>query len=203
MGNHFVAKLLLLLAISIGSLASFAQVGNVTGKVTDASDGTTLPGASVVVKGTTQGTVTDVDGVYTISVTPNATLVFSFIGYENQEVIVQPNTTVNIVLNLESTVLSELVVIGYGVQKKADATGSVTALDANEFNRGAITTPTELIAGKIAGVQVINDGGAPGSSATIRIRGGSSLSASNDPLYVIDGVPVDFEGITGMRNPLR
>jgi TonB-dependent starch-binding outer membrane protein SusC len=202
MGKHFITKLLLLLAISFGSLTLFAQVGNVTGTVTDETDGTTLPGASVLVKGTTQGTVTDVDGVYTISVTPNATLVFSFVGYESQEILVQPNTKVNVALKLESTVLSELVVIGYGVQKKGDATGSVTAIDTKEFNRGAITTPTELISGKIAGVQVTNEGGAPGSSATIRIRGGSSLQASNDPLYVIDGVPVDFESITGMRNPL-
>ncbi len=203
MGNHFVAKLLLLLAISIGSLASFAQVGNVTGKVTDASDGTTLPGASVVVKGTTQGTVTDVDGVYTISVTPNATLVFSFIGYENREVVVQPNTTVNIVLNLESTVLSELVVIGYGVVKKKDATGAVTAIESESFNRGVISSPAGLIAGKVAGVQISSNGGAPGTSNTIKIRGGSSLSASNTPLYVIDGVPISNNVPGGTLDPLN
>jgi iron complex outermembrane receptor protein len=153
MGKHFIAKLILLLAISFGSLASFAQVGNVTGTVTDASDGTTLPGASVVVKGTTQGTVTDVDGAFTISVGPNTTLVFSFVGYEEQELIVQPNTTVTVALKLESTTLSELVVIGYGVVKKKDATGSIAAVESESFNKGVLSSPAGLIAGKVAGVR--------------------------------------------------
>ncbi len=204
MVKHLSAKTLLLLAILFwGSLSAFAQSGQVTGTVTDAGDGTTLPGASVVVKGTVTGTVTDINGKYSISVSPNATLVFSFVGYESQEVLVQPNTVVNIALQMQSTALSEFVVIGYGVQKKGDATGSVVAVDSKEFNKGSIVNPVELVSGKIAGVQITNGGGAPGEGSTIRIRGGSSLSASNDPLFVIDGVPVDNEGISGQRNPLN
>ncbi len=203
MGKHLLTRLLLLLAITFGSFAAFAQVGNVTGTVTDASDGTTLPGASVVVKGTTQGTVTDVDGDFTISVGPNTTLVFSFVGYETQEILVQPNTKVNVALQLESTVLSELVVIGYGVVKKKDATGAVTAIESESFNRGVISSPAGLIAGKVAGVQISSNGGAPGTSNTIRIRGGSSLNASNTPLYVIDGVPISNDVPGGTLDPLN
>jgi len=204
MVKHLSAKMLLLLAIIFcGSMSALAQNGQVTGTVTDAGDRTTLPGASVVVKGTVNGTVTDINGKYSITVGLNATLVFSFVGYESQEVLVQPNTVVNIALQMQSTALSELVVIGYGVQKKGDATGSVTAIDSKAFNKGSIISPMELVSGKVAGVQIINGGGAPGESSTIRIRGGSSLSASNDPLYVIDGVPIDNDGISGMRNPLN
>jgi len=203
MGKHLLTRLLLLLAITFGSLTAFAQVGNVTGTVTDASDGTTLPGASVVVKGTTQGTVTDVDGNYTISVTPSATLVFSFVGYETQEIVVQPNTKVNAALQLESTVLSELVVIGYGVVKKKDATGSVVAVESESFNKGVLSSPAGLISGKVAGVQISTNGGAPGTSNTIKIRGGSSLSASNTPLYVIDGIPISNEVPGGTLDPLN
>jgi len=204
MVNHLKTKLILLFAIlCFGTVTVFAQNGEVTGTVSDATDGTTLPGATVVVKGTVIGTVTDIDGKYSLSVGPSTTLVFSFIGYEPQEILVQPGTTVNVALQMQSTALEGLVVIGYGVQKKEDATGSVTAIDEKEFNKGAIVSPIELISGKVAGVQIIDGGGAPGEGATVRIRGGSSLSASNDPLYVIDGVPVDNDGISGMRNPLN
>ncbi len=181
----------------------YSQGGEVTGTVTDAIDGSTLPGTSVLVKGTTTGTITDVDGKYSIMVEPNTTLVFSYIGYETKEILVQPNTTVNITLQPTAKALEEVVVIGYGVQKKDDATGSVSAIDSKEFNAGSITSPTELVSGKVPGVQIVDGGGAPGSETTIRIRGGSSLQASNDPLIVIDGVPVDDEGISGMRNPLN
>ncbi len=204
MVNHLKAKFILLFAMmSFGAVTVFAQTGEVTGTVTDAANGTTLPGATVVVKGTVQGTVTDIDGKYSISVGPNTTLVFSFIGYESQEIVVQPGTTVNVALKTQSTALEEFVVIGYGVQKKDDATGSVQAIDSKEFNKGAITSPTELVSGKIAGVQITSGGGAPGEGAMIRIRGGSSLSASNDPLIVVDGVPLDNDGVSGMRNPLN
>jgi len=204
MTKHLTKKLLLFLAIiCFSTVTAFSQEAKVTGTVTDATDGTTLPGASVVIKGTTQGTITDINGKYKIKVAPNTTLVFSFMGYETQEIVVQPNTVVNIALVAQATRLDEFVVVGYGVQKKKDATGSITAIESKEFNTGAITSPTELVKGKIAGVQITNGGGAPGEGATIRIRGGSSLSASNDPLFVIDGIPVDNDGISGMRNPLN
>jgi len=203
MVKHLSAKMILLLSMLAFGLTGFAQSGQVSGVITDALDGSTLPGATVVVKGTVQGTVTDIDGNYSITVEPNTTLVYSFVGYETQEMLVQPGSTVNVALMMTSTALEEFVVIGYGVQKKEDATGSVTAIDSKEFNKGAITSPTELVSGKIAGVQIINGGGAPGEGSTIRIRGGSSLSASNDPLFVIDGVPIDNDGVSGMRNPLN
>ena len=183
MRKRLPSRLLLVMAMLFaGYVSGFAQGGDVTGKVTDATDGQTLPGVTVLIKGSTMGTITNIDGNYRIAVQPNTILVFSFVGYESQEVTVQPNTTVNVALKFSSTVLEEMVVIGYGVQKKDDATGSVAAVSTNEFNRGAITTPTELMTGKIAGVQVTTAGGAPGQGTTIRIRGGSSLSASNDPL---------------------
>jgi iron complex outermembrane receptor protein len=132
------AKLLLLLSVLIfSSMTGFAQTGDVTGTVTDASDQQPIPGATVVVKGTTTGTVTDMDGKYTINVGTDAILEFSYMGYESQEIKVQPNTTVNISLSQKSTEMDEFVVIGYGLQKKDDATGSVSVVDSKDFNRGA------------------------------------------------------------------
>jgi iron complex outermembrane receptor protein len=203
MVKHLLTKLFLFLAISFISIAGIAQTGAVSGIVTDAGDGQTLPGVTVLIKGTTSGAATDINGKYSLEVEPNAILVFSYVGYESQEIVVQPNTTLNVVLEAQLTSLDEFVVIGYGVQKKDDATGSVTAIDSKTFNTGAITSPIDLISGKVAGVQITTGGGAPGDAATIRIRGGSSLSASNDPLFVIDGIPVDNDGISGMRNPLN
>lgn len=182
---------------------AYAQKGMVSGKVTDASTGETLPGATVMVKGTNQGTTTDIDGNYRIDVEPNTTLVFSYVGYKKTERVVEPNTTVNVALQLQAKGLEEVVVIGYGEQKKEDATGSVSTVSSDEFNQGSITSPQELLQGKTAGVQITTGGGAPGEGATIRIRGGSSLSASNAPLIVVDGVPLDGEGVAGMRNPLN
>ncbi|NCC72961.1 MAG: TonB-dependent receptor [Sphingobacteriia bacterium] len=195
------ALLLMLLFFSLNAV--YAQTGEVTGVVRDADDGSTIPGVSIVVKGTLQGTTTDIDGRFRLVVGANTTLVFSFVGYGTTEVVVQPNTSINVDLKIEATALEELIVIGYGVQKKEDATGSVIAVDAKEFNKGQIMNPAKLVSGKIAGVQIIDGGGAPGEGATIRIRGGSSLSASNDPLYVIDGVPIDNEGISGSRYTLN
>lgn len=179
-----------------------AQKGDVTGVVRDANDQTPIPGVSIVIKGTFRGTTTDVNGNFRITVEPNTTLVFSFVGYTTQELVVQPNTTIVVELKPQIALLEELVVIGYGVQKKEDATGSIAVVDTRGFNRGGIVTPTELLQGKLPGVQITTSGGAPGSDTRIRIRGGSSLAASNEPLIVIDGVPVDGEGISGMRNPL-
>lgn len=203
MVKHLSAKIILLLSMLTIGLTGFSQSGIVTGVVTDALDGTTLPGATIVVKGTFQGTVTDINGNFSLTVEPNTTLVFSFVGYETQERFVQPGSKIDIALMMSSTALEGFVVIGYGVQKKEDATGAVTAIDSKEFNRGAITSPAGLIAGKVAGVSISSNGGAPGSSSQIRIRGGSSLNASNDPLIVIDGIPISNDGGSGTRNPLN
>ncbi len=196
-------KALLLVALFLAVLPAIAQRGDITGTVRDADDRATIPGVSIVVKGTLLGTTTDINGNFRIAVDPNTTLIFSFVGYATTEVVVQPNTSIVVDLKIEATALEEFIVIGYGVQKKSDATGSVVAIDSKSFNQGQIINPAGLVSGKIAGVQITDGGGAPGEGATIRIRGGSSLSASNDPLYVIDGVPIDNEGISGSRSPLN
>jgi iron complex outermembrane receptor protein len=204
MENKYSFRLMMILiGLFLGLQVGLAQEGNVTGVVTDASNGQTLPGVTILIKGTTTGTTTDMNGNYKISVNAGDVLVFSYVGFVAQEVSVQPGSTVNVALEVSMAELEELVVIGYGVQKKEDATGSVAAVSSAEFVKGAVTAPTQLITGKVAGVQITSAGGAPGESAQVRIRGGSSLSASNDPLYVIDGVPVDNEGVSGMRNPLN
>lgn len=195
-------KVLLLLAAMIISTTGYAQVKTISGKVTDSGNGEALPGVSVVVKGTTKGTATNFDGEFKLDVEANQTLIFSFIGYTPQEVVVGSGNVINVQLAQSIESLEEVMVIGYGTVKKNDATGSVQAITSEDFNPGAIVTPEALISGKIAGVQITNGGGSPGEGATIRIRGGSSLSASNDPLFVIDGVPVDNDGISGMKNPL-
>lgn len=202
--KHLSTKLLMLAAILFcGVTSAFAQGGTVTGVVTDASDGMFLPGATIVVKGTAQGTVTDINGNYSIQVNANQVLEFSYVGYATQEFVVQPGTTLNVVLQSSAQSLEGVVIIGYGVTKKRDATGSVTAVDAESFNKGAIVNPASLIAGKVAGVQITSNGGAPGTSSSILIRGGSSLSASNEPLFVIDGVPISNDGGGGTRSPLN
>ncbi len=203
MVKQIYLKTAVLLMLLLSFTSAYAQRGDVTGIVRDADDRSTIPGVSIVVKGTLQGTTTDINGNFSLTVDPNTTLIFSFVGYATQEVVVQPNTSIQVDLKIEATALEEFIVIGYGVQKKSDATGSVVAVDAKDFNRGQIINPAELVSGKIAGVQITNGGGAPGEGSTIRIRGGSSLSASNDPLFVIDGVPIDNEGISGSRSPLN
>jgi len=196
--KHFMLTFLLLLGVS----SIFAQSGLVKGTIVDASDGSPLPGATVLVKGTTNGTVTDLDGKYSIQLNKASTLVFSFIGYEAQEKQVQPNTTLNIQLKPSAANLDELVVIGYGAVKKSDATGSVAVVSSKDFNKGDITTAQQLLIGKSAGVVINENSGAPGDGATIRIRGGSSLNASNDPLIIVDGVPIDNSAISGSSNIL-
>ncbi|HNU78826.1 MAG TPA: TonB-dependent receptor plug domain-containing protein, partial [Prolixibacteraceae bacterium] len=191
-----------MLAFLLLTIAGYAQQKTISGKVTDASNGEPLPGVTVVVVGTTVGTITNFDGDYSLKVDAGQTVSFSFIGFESQRVLIGNQNVINISLEMSTEALGEVLVIGYGTTKKEDATGSVQAVSTDDFNRGAITSPQELVSGKIAGVQITNGGGAPGEGATIRIRGGSSLSASNDPLFVIDGVPVDNDGISGMRNPL-
>ncbi len=200
---HRNLRLILFLIGFLAFLPGYAQQKTITGKVTDGTTGESLPGVSIVEVGTTNGTVTNIDGDFTINVEQGKTLSFTYIGYESQEVQVGESSVINIALMLDVEQLGEVVVIGYGQVKKEDATGSVIAINSEDFNKGSITSPEELVMGKIAGVQITTGGGAPGSGSTIRIRGGSSLSASNDPLFVIDGVPVDSDDISGMRNPLN
>lgn len=194
--------------IALPSLLLFSQVvfsqGRViTGKVTDSKDGTPLTGVSVIAKGTDAGTTTTMDGSFSLAVGPAVTILeFSSVGFATQEVSIAGKTVVSVSLEQLNSTLSEVVVIGYGTSKKKDLTGSVTTINARDFDKGAITTPEQLISGKVSGVQITSNGGAPGSGSTIRIRGGASLNASNDPLIVIDGVPVDNSGIAGVADAL-
>ncbi len=180
----------------------FSQGKQVSGKVTDSKDGTPLAGISVVPKGFPGGTTTLADGTFKLTVDEKATtLIFSSIGFGSKEVEITGGT-VNVSLSSANAALNEVVVIGYGTAKKRDLTGSVATISTKDFVKGAITTPEQLISGKVAGVSITSNGGAPGAGSTIRIRGGASLNASNDPLIVIDGMPLDNSGISGVANPL-
>lgn len=198
----------LLKAVVLSALLLFTHVLHaqdklISGKVTDSKDGLGVAGINVTPKGSTGGTQTGVDGTYKITVGPSVTvLVFSSVGFTTQEVVIDGRNSINVSLSASVSSLNEVVVIGYGTRMKKDLTGSVTAITSKDFNKGTITTPEQLIAGKVAGVQVTSNGGAPGSGSTIRIRGGASLNASNSPLIVIDGVPVDNGGIAGTANAL-
>ncbi|WP_205749511.1 SusC/RagA family TonB-linked outer membrane protein [Aquirufa rosea] len=162
-----------------------------------------IPGASIAIKGTSKGVAADSKGQFSISnVTSNNVLVISSIGYASKEITVGNQTVFNITLDTDAQSLNEVVVIGYGSQKKKDLTGAVVSISSVDFQKGNIVTPDQLVAGKVAGVQITSNGGAPGAGSTIRIRSGSSLNANNDPLIVIDGVPLDNNGITGAANAL-
>lgn len=166
------------------------QQKKVTGKVTD-SGGQPLPGVTVIVKGTTNGTVTNADGKYSLVGTPdNAVLQFSFVGMKTLEVEVNDKTVIDAEMKEQAIGLDEVVAIGYGTMKKSDLTGSVSAVNSENFNKGSQMSPQQLIQGKISGLNISQNSGKPGGSNTIRVRGGTSITASNDPLYVIDGVPI-------------
>ena len=182
------------------SFPALAQKITVSGTVTDPT-GEPLIGASVLVQGTSNGVATDFDGNYQIAVDANGTLVVSYVGYETQNVAVAGQTTVNVVLQENSVMLAEVVAIGYGAFKKSDATGSVAVIKPDEIEAGISTSAQDMLVGASPGVVVTTDGGNPTGGAAIRIRGGASLSASNDPLIVIDGVPMSDQGYGG-TNPL-
>jgi len=182
--------------------AVLSQVRTITGKVTSANDGQPLPGVSIIPKGTSTGTTTAGDGTYKIQVGPGVkSLVFSSVGYVTRESEIN-GTSVYISLSPINTNLNDIVVIGYGTAKKKDLTGSISTVNEKEFQKGVIISPDQLIVGKVAGVSVVSNGGQPGSGSTIRIRGGSSLNASNDPLFVIDGIPIDNELIPGQTSAI-
>ncbi len=195
--KHFM--FVLMLALLALPMAVFAQT-TASGTVVDASTGESIIGANVVEKGTTNGTITDFDGNFTLTVKDGSVLEISYMGYKSVEMKAAANMRVQ--LGEDTELLDEVVVVGYGVVKKNDATGSVTAIKPDDMNKGLTTTATDMLSGKIAGVNVTSSGGEPGAGATIRIRGGSSLSASNDPLIVIDGLAMDNNGIQGVSNPL-
>lgn len=194
----FNSLLILIVGLLLSVDASAQQVA-VKGLIKD-STGEPVIGANVVVKGTTNGTITDLDGVFRLNANQGDILTVSFIGFKTQEV--PAAASLNIILKDDTELLDEVVVIGYGSVKKNDLSGSVVAIKAEELNKGAVTSPQELIMGKVPGLSVSQGDGAPGAGSTIRIRGGASLNASNDPLIVIDGIPVSNDAAPGTPNAL-
>lgn len=184
----------LILAISLMPVSAFGQnQRTVTGTVLDET-GESLIGATVKVVDAPIGTTTDINGHYSLSIPSSAKqLTFSYVGYKNLTLDIT-SKVINVTLQPNSEVLDEVVVIGYGVRKKDDLTGSVSSVSEKDFNKGVISSPEELLNGKIAGVQITSAGGSPNSGSTIRVRGGASLNASNDPLIVLDGVPMEVGG---------
>lgn len=177
-----------------------AQTITVKGVVSDPS-GEPLIGASILAQGTTVGTSTNIDGEYTINVAPDATLVVSYVGYDTQNVPVDGRTSINVTMQENSVMLNEVVAIGYGTVKKSDATGSVAVIKPDEIEAGLATSVQDMLVGQTPGV-VVTQAGGPEGGGTIRIRGGSSLNASNDPLIVVDGVPLSNAGMGGLGNSL-
>lgn len=193
-------KFLFLMVGLLCAIGANAQSITVRGTVVDPS-GEPLIGASILAEGTSVGTATDIGGNYAINVNPDATLVFSYVGYDPQSVAVKGRTTIDVTMKENSVMLNEVVAIGYGVVKKSDATGSVAVVKPDEIEAGLATSVQDMLVGQTPGVVVTTAGG-PEGGASIRVRGGSSLNASNDPLIVLDGVPLDNGGVQGMGNPL-
>lgn len=194
--------LLLSFSVMLFSTAAFAQ-NVVTGKVTDAKDGAPAPGVTVTVKGTKSATQTAADGTFKISAATNATLVFSSVGFVSHEVAVGGNSSLAVALIQANQQMNEIVVVAYGTKRKGDLTGAVTSISAKDFQKGSIASPEQLLQGKVAGLQITSGGGGAGWGSKIRIRNTSSLNASNDPLIVIDGVPVEGNSIGGGGNLLN
>ncbi len=186
-----LSKLVITLLICFMQFTGFSQVKTVTGKVTE-EDGEPLAGVTIVIKGTTRGITSDIDGNYTLQVEKeNAVLVFSFIGYLTYEIPVGNQTTINVVLEEDIMELEEIVVMGYGTAKKSDLTGSLASLKEDDFNTGVVTSPEQLIQGRVPGVQITSNNGEPGAGSQIVIRGASSIRSEQRPLYVVDGIPLD------------
>jgi iron complex outermembrane receptor protein len=214
--SFFPLKSSLFILLFLGFTIGFAsgQPRTVKGKVTSETEGP-LPGVNVVVQGTQQGTMTDQNGDYSITVPgADAVLVFSFISYTTQSITVGNQSTINVVLASSMSSLEEVVVVGYGTQRKRDVTGAVSNIKSEDFNRGVINNPAQLIEGKAPGVMITNSSGDPGANASIRIRGNSSVRAGNNPLIVVDGVPLsggnttadaDLQtlGNSSARNPMN
>ncbi|MBN2520234.1 MAG: TonB-dependent receptor [Bacteroidales bacterium] len=191
-----LSKIVIILLICFTHLTAFSQGRVITGKVTDPG-GEGLPGVSIIVKGTTLGTITDYEGNYSLSnVDEDAILVYSYIGYISQEISTSGKTTIDLVLEEDIMELEEIVVLGYGTAKKKDLTGSLASLKEEDFNTNAGATPEQLIQGRIAGVHITSNSGEPGAGAQIRIRGTSTIRSGQQPLYVIDGIPLDIKNIS-------
>lgn len=185
------SMLLLSLVVSSALFTQNLLAQTVTGTVTDQQSSKGVPNVSVVVKGTNTATQTDNSGAYRINAASGATLVFTSVGYTSQEVSVNGRTNVDVVLAPTNTNLSEVVVIGYGTARRRDLTGAVTSVQAKDFVKGPVTNPDQLLIGKVSGLQIINSSGQPGAVTIVKIRGTNSIRSGNNPLYVVDGIPLD------------
>lgn len=191
--NAYRSFTMFLMLLSCISFSALAQDITVSGKVTG-SDGDGIPGVTVQVKGTSKGTQTDLEGKYTLAgVSSKGVLTFSFVGMTTAQESVNGRSTINVVLAEDSQVLDEVVVVGYGTVKKKDATGAVSAIGTKDFQKGIVTSPEQLMQGRVAGVQITQANGEPGGAINVRIRGTSSVNGSNNPLFVVDGVPLSGE----------
>lgn len=189
-------SLLLVALFVIGCLQLMAQTRTIKGEVTDAQNGEALIGATVMVEGEKSGTVTDFDGNFSLQVSSSAKKIkVSYIGYIDKVLSISDNMKVK--LESDSKALADVVVIGYGTARKSDLTGSVATVKSKDFNKGLVSSPEQLINGKVSGVQIMSNSGSASAGSTIRVRGGASLNASNDPLIVLDGVPLEQGGISG------
>ena len=188
-------KTILVLLIIVCSLFGYGQGIQVKGVVTSAEDKQPIPGVSVVVKGTMTGTTTNVDGTYTLKVPGNATLVFSFVGLTSKEVAVNNKTTIDVILVSTVAAIDEVVVVGYGTQKKSVVTGAISSIKAKDLEKLSPGTPERALQGRVAGVTVASNSGEPGDGYTIRVRGITTFGGGNNPLWVVDGVVVDAGGI--------
>jgi len=207
MRNYYLKRYLLFFSFLLLSCAAFAQTGTISGKILD-DKRAELPGSTVKIAGTQQSTAADANGNYKLTgILPGVyTVVAQFVGYipQQKQITVKAGVAVSLefLLQPQSESLNEVVVIGYGSTKRKDVTGAISTVTSKDFQQGMVTTPEQLIAGKVAGVSIISNGGAPGAGSTIRIRGGASINGSNDPLIVIDGMPVSNDIIAGSANPL-
>ncbi|MCU4156859.1 SusC/RagA family TonB-linked outer membrane protein [Carboxylicivirga sp. A043] len=180
------------LILFVGLNAMFAQTTSITGTVTDSESGEPMPGVSVVVRGTTIGTVTNIDGIYTLSVPNDATnLLYSFVGMKTQDVLIEGRTTINVVLESEAIGVDEVVVMGYTTARKSEVTGSAVKVSGEDLANMPVADVQQALQGKVAGVSIASSSGTPGSVQNVRIRGRSSITAGNDPLYVVNGVPLN------------
>lgn len=195
-GRFFVLFLLLFV-----SFASFAQEHWVTGRVTD-NEGYPMPGVNIIIEGTSQGTITDIDGKYSIGATRDATLEFNFLGFHVQKINIGGRTNIDVIMKEDVMSLDEVVVVGYGQMKRTDVTGSMVSVSSDAIEKSAVTSIDQVLQGRAAGVQVQQNSGMPGGSSSIRIRGVNSLQGSNEPIFVIDGIVIDASTESASDNAL-
>ncbi|WP_373843326.1 TonB-dependent receptor plug domain-containing protein, partial [Bacteroides heparinolyticus] len=193
--NYFKerAALLLFFFAFMLPISALAQAIRLTGNVTDAT-GESIIGASVLEKGTTNGVITDIDGNFALNVSPNATIIISYVGYAAQEIPLNGRNTLKVVLKEDTEMLDEVVVIGYGTMKKSDMTGAISSVDVEELSKRTTTNPAEALQGKIAGVNIMKSGGNAGAGVQVKIRGVKTFG-DNEPLYIIDGFPGDINSV--------